>query len=95
MSLGLVLNEEDLVFKGEKNMIVVKYEIAETENPGCNNGNYPATILYLSDGTKYECYTCACLHGCSGTARLENGPQDSITDHEFSSIAEMEEWMYE
>ena len=42
--------------------------VSDIDNPGCNNGNYPAWKLTDPDGnTVLGGHTCACGRGCANT----------------------------
>ena len=51
----------------EKTIKFVKITEAETDNPGCNNGNYPEWEGILSSGETVCGITCRCGNGCSNT----------------------------
>ena len=68
---------------------IIRIEVEEIENAGCNNGNYPGYTVYFDNGEKYTGVTCRCGAGCNGT--------DSICDleigMEFDSIEDFEEFI--
>lgn len=68
---------------------IIKIEIEEIENPGCNNGNYPEYTIYFDNGEKYSGVTCRCGAGCSGTDCI----RDLEVGMEFDSIEDFEEFI--
>ena len=52
-------------------MLTVKsIGIEKLDQAGCNNGNYPAYTIELSDGIIISGLTCRCQSGCSNTDKL-------------------------
>lgn len=70
-------------------MKIIRIEVEELENAGCNNGNYPEYVAYFDNGEKYTGVTCRCGAGCSGTDCI----RDLVIGMEFDSIEDFEEYV--
>lgn len=49
---------------------IIKIEIEENPNCGCNNGKFENFCVTFDNGTQYNGYTCRCGNGCSNSDRL-------------------------
>ena len=71
---------------------ILKVEVQDLEDAGCDNGNYPEYRMTIDIDGKIdhiEGNTCRCHHGCSGTDALPEVGQ------EFEDVSDLIGFMRE